>query len=480
MTSVDMTTTTDRSRGGCGCGGGGGCGGSGCGPGALTRPDALVGLERPRFFPRQVVGPDDLNQVGRYLDDRRRSHNRFLHGWGIACGLRVTRCGPTEGKESCRVRISAGYALDPYGDELLVPEPVVVDLCATDVGGGLLCAPTADPWCAPVPVPPRDEGRYLAVRHVELPVKPVRSPAGCSCSDTVCENSRVRDWFVFTLLDELPSHYGWPCGDDDDFCVSVVDCPPCPESGWIVLARVVVDGTSLVDLALDDRRYLLSLTRFCLQCDTDDPGKDPVVASDHAKREYVAAASADPDTTVAFDLYHGDDRARLAVTLRAADVTGVPASQVKALLDDVVVFDTATGRPVVDADGGVLKAGMVLAHTALRGGSVIDGPRDLEVRVGRPQVDAVGYRRAVDGLATLLDEGGRREFETTALGNLAALDTLDVSALSGISTANATRLREDGIRTLADLRKAERLPSLSAGAASRASRFRGLDLGGRG
>lgn len=479
MTSVDTMTTTDRTRGGCGCGGG--CGGSRCAPDALTQPDALVGLERPRFFARQVVGPDDLNQVGRYLDDRRRSHNRFLHGWGIACGLRVTRCGPTDEKEeSCRVRVSAGYALDPYGDELLVPEPVVVDLCATDVGGGLLCAPTADPWCAPVPVPARDAGRYLAVRHVELPVKPVRSPAGCSCSDTVCEESRVRDWFEFTLLDDLPSHYGWPCGDDDDFCASVADCPPCPDSGWIVLARVRVKDGSLVDLALDDRRYLLSLTRFCLRCDTDDSWNDQVVAGDRPRKEYVAAASADPDTTVAFAFYHGDEKARLAVTLRADDVTGVTADKVKALLDDVVVFDTATGRPVVDSDGAVLKAGIVLSHTPLRGGSVIDGPRDLEVRVGRPQVDTVAYRAAVEGLAQLLDDAGRKEFETRALGNLSALDAIDVSALSGISTANATRLRDDGIRTLADLRTADRVPTLSAGAAMRAARFRGLDLGGRG
>ena len=37
-------------------------------------------LERTRFFPRQLVTPDDLTQDQIYFRDTHRRHNRMLHG----------------------------------------------------------------------------------------------------------------------------------------------------------------------------------------------------------------------------------------------------------------------------------------------------------------------------------------------------------------------------------------------------------------
>ena len=40
------------------------------------------GLEHVQFFPRQVIGAEDLTLEHDYLAERMRRHNRFLHGWG--------------------------------------------------------------------------------------------------------------------------------------------------------------------------------------------------------------------------------------------------------------------------------------------------------------------------------------------------------------------------------------------------------------
>lgn len=472
---ADRYSGTPTRAGGCGCGSSGGCG---CG--TLATPDSLVGLERPRYFPRQIVGPEDLNQGLRYVTDRMRRHNRFLHGWGIACGLRVEPCGPNEdGSPSCRVRVTAGYALDPYGDEIFVPEPVVVDVCAADPAGALMCVPSGDPWCAPVPVPPGDGPRYLAIRHIEQPVKPVRAPTGCSCSDAACEHSRIRDWYEFALLDELPSHYDWPCGDIDEYCSTVATCPPCPESGWVVLAVVYGDGATIAELGGEQsRRYLLSLANFCEHCENSFGRDERAVLVGRPANIYIATAAAQPDTTVSFDYYEGSQRVRASIAMAEADLVGTTAGELKTLLADVVLFDTATGQPVLLDDGSTLTAATILAHSPLRADSVIDSADDLRVRVGRPSIDASAYRAAMAELDDLLDDGGRAAFEERALGNLDRLGELDVEALSGISRANAAKLRAVGIDTLAQLRAARRLPDdLSAPAMAKATRFRELSFG---
>lgn len=54
------------------------------------------GLEclcRPRFFPGQLLTDRDLNLLTRYIVEKNKLHNRYLHGWGVACGLEVT-CDP--------------------------------------------------------------------------------------------------------------------------------------------------------------------------------------------------------------------------------------------------------------------------------------------------------------------------------------------------------------------------------------------------
>ena len=92
----------------------------------------LVRLERVRFFQRQLLTVADMVTEQDYIRQKLRRHNRFLHGWGVVCGLEVIP-QPT-GDAPWRVEITAGYALGPYGDEVYVGESVFLDLaqCGPD------------------------------------------------------------------------------------------------------------------------------------------------------------------------------------------------------------------------------------------------------------------------------------------------------------------------------------------------------------
>ena len=46
-------------------------------------------LERPRYFPRQLISDVELTLEQQYFRDRLRRHNRLLHGWGVVCGALV-------------------------------------------------------------------------------------------------------------------------------------------------------------------------------------------------------------------------------------------------------------------------------------------------------------------------------------------------------------------------------------------------------
>jgi hypothetical protein len=94
---------------------------------------ACGGLEclcRPRFFAGQLLTEEDLNRLDHYIVAKNRLHNRYLVGWGVACGLEVVCnvCGP--GQVSGGVLVKPGYALSPCGNDIVLCKPEPVDVCA--------------------------------------------------------------------------------------------------------------------------------------------------------------------------------------------------------------------------------------------------------------------------------------------------------------------------------------------------------------
>lgn len=243
------------------------------------QPDGSAGLERTRFFPRQMIGPDDLTQDQLYFREKMRRHNRMLHGWGVVCGARVR----TSEENACAVIIEPGYILGPYGDEILIDREVEVDLCREGIDGNAVapCGDALDPWCSDVRVN-RQSGKrlYVAVRYAECQSRPVRVHSnGCGCQEGECEYSRVRDSFAIKVLTSLPEGYSDPmpqpgientveCALTQDGSISPRLCPDCPPEPWVILADVTLetDG-SVADLnCFRYRRYVASFGHYYYLC----------------------------------------------------------------------------------------------------------------------------------------------------------------------------------------------------------------------
>jgi hypothetical protein len=146
--------------------------------------EGLECLCRPRFFAGQLLTEVDLNRLDHYIVAKNRIHNRFVHGWGVVCGLEVS-CNPCEGY----VTVSPGYALSPCGDDIIVCKEATVDLCALVKQ----CHKKPDPDCVRPPsstVPNRckdvEEEWYFAICYNESPSRGVMPLQASDCCSTTC------------------------------------------------------------------------------------------------------------------------------------------------------------------------------------------------------------------------------------------------------------------------------------------------------
>lgn len=248
--------------------------------------------ERPRYYARQLITPDDMTLEQEYFRDKLRRHNRLLHGWGVVCGARVCFVPRASGTtsppefEPWLVKVQPGYVLGPYGDEIVLDCTRTVDLRTHGVSGvtGEPCADAPDPWCAEV-FEPRDTGDfYVAVKYKEIKTRPVRvQPVGCGCDDTACEYSRWRDGYELCVLTECPDSHADPPDLDDVIPRDrqIPECPSCPEEPWVVLARVTVGaGGKIEEISnCECRRLILPLGRAWWSCEDTPPPLSPPPSS---------------------------------------------------------------------------------------------------------------------------------------------------------------------------------------------------------
>ena len=135
---------------------------NGCGP--ISPCDTSI-AELPRYFPRQLITPDDVTLEQDYFRNKLRRHNRLLHGWGVVCGAKVcvvpvadttgsqfTGASDASSYQPWVVSITPGYILGPYGDEIILDCCRTVDLRTAGTSGvtGEPCSQASDPWCTDV------------------------------------------------------------------------------------------------------------------------------------------------------------------------------------------------------------------------------------------------------------------------------------------------------------------------------------------
>lgn len=190
------------------------------------------GLERLRYFPRQLLTADDMRLEQEYFREKQRRHNRFLHGWGVVCGLLV-QVNSKEGPFA--LTICPGYALGPCGDEIYIPESVQFDLTPTT-------QLIAQPSCVSAGLAYAEEnGLSIVIRYAECQSRPVRTlPEGCGCDDTSCEYSRIRDGFEIRAVaaDLVTASTTTLCEIEGNPASKMPTFPPPPVSDWVTLAKI--------------------------------------------------------------------------------------------------------------------------------------------------------------------------------------------------------------------------------------------------
>lgn len=161
---------------------------------------ACGGLEclcRPRFFAGQLLTDEDLNRLDRYIVEKNKLHNRYLHGWGVVCGLEVS-CDPCD---KTSVAVKTGYAIAPCGDDIVVCDDRSVNIC--DLINQ--CRPVSDPCDSAIDSNSTRVNRdcidgierwVLAICYQESPsrgITPLRTDSGaaccgnCGCTGTSCQ-----------------------------------------------------------------------------------------------------------------------------------------------------------------------------------------------------------------------------------------------------------------------------------------------------
>jgi len=217
----------------------------------------LPRFERVKYFYGQLLGVREFQSEQSYFYEKHRLHNRYLHGYGVVCGLEVEPCPshdpcdtppppapepppvvtkalvhtpdpnrPLEMPKKLCIEVDCGLALDCQGNEIVVPWPVQIDLLdalGCDARDKLL------------------EGKhaYVTVCFVARPCEPVRPVTADSCGGLLpdCVASRLRDDFCIRVSWERPKHdescsaCRRPCCDP---CLLLAQITWTPELGLLI------------------------------------------------------------------------------------------------------------------------------------------------------------------------------------------------------------------------------------------------------
>lgn len=143
---------------------------------SVTTENARMPITRVRWRERQRLSAADLGAEQLYRLQALGRHLLAPHDWGVVRGLWLV---PEHARLSLKWRLTPGIAVDGYGRELLVPEPIDFELPAYALEGGTFrvflyyCEwPSSTRMCAPC----RDTPAPRTRQHVQLVVSDSMRP----------------------------------------------------------------------------------------------------------------------------------------------------------------------------------------------------------------------------------------------------------------------------------------------------------------
>jgi hypothetical protein len=125
-------------------------------------------IKRVRYFSNQLLTAEDFNDEQSYYRHKQRLRSTLILGLGVVSGLRVS---VRPGKGS--VQVTRGIAIDPAGNEIIVPETQML------------------------PFPAGVRSALLVIRYSETPTDPV--PVSGTEGDKI-EATRIEEGFIFEYV----------------------------------------------------------------------------------------------------------------------------------------------------------------------------------------------------------------------------------------------------------------------------------------
>ena len=157
----------------------------------------LVADERLNYFTGQFLAERDFRAEQEYQIGKHRQHNRYLHGYGTVCGLKIVE----HPNPDCRDRfviLEPGLALDCCGREIVVKEKVYIDLIK------LFAAQSIDLNN----IKPEEQNHLLfSLCYEECKTEFVPALySECGCDEFGCDANRIVEGFEvhLQLLKDLP------------------------------------------------------------------------------------------------------------------------------------------------------------------------------------------------------------------------------------------------------------------------------------
>jgi hypothetical protein len=215
--------------------------------------------ERNNYYFGKLMTARDFTDEQSYLNEKRWMVNRLGLGWGVLCGLKVR----PHARDRKKVVVEPGFAIDPYGHEILVCREETVDLPPDD---------SHTEQSSP-PGQKRSYLLYLSIKYEECGVNP--SPImidSCEGYKEECVYNRTREGYRFIVSREKRHPHEHHDGDceasrhrllEDPSAVISNHCPERPACEPVPLAAIcyneMTDTTVMdIDLGMSNRKLAFS------------------------------------------------------------------------------------------------------------------------------------------------------------------------------------------------------------------------------
>ncbi|HEV2860990.1 MAG TPA: hypothetical protein VGX48_08295 [Pyrinomonadaceae bacterium] len=214
--------------------------------------------ERNNYYFGKLMTARDFTDEQRYLNEKRWMVNRLGLGWGVLCGLKVR----PHAHDRRKVVVEPGFAIDPYGHEVLVCREEAVDLL-----------PVEQDDCPPPPPEGASYLYYLSIKYEECGVNP--SPVmidSCEGYKEECVYNRTREGYRFIVSLQKPDSLAEHDHECDARCHRLLQdpspgvtgcCPERPECEPVPLAAIcyneMTDTTVMdIDQSMNYRKLAFS------------------------------------------------------------------------------------------------------------------------------------------------------------------------------------------------------------------------------